>query len=73
MPVIIQSQFTSTVVEANADVFTRSYTEGENTIIEFDTTRSGSLRRSARCHCISMSVKVLCVWPAFWQSSAESA
>ena len=36
MPVIIQSQFNSAVVEANLDVFTRSYTEGENTIIEFD-------------------------------------
>ncbi|MDM8551652.1 transposase [Desulfobacterales bacterium HSG2] len=36
MPVTIQSQFTSAVVEANLDVFTRSYTEGENTIIEFD-------------------------------------
>lgn len=36
MPVIIQSQFSSAVVEANLDVFTRSYTERENTIIEFD-------------------------------------
>ena len=36
MPVIIQSHFNSAVVEANLDVFTRSYTEGENTIIEFD-------------------------------------
>ncbi len=36
MPVIIQSQFNSAVVEANLDIFTRSYTEGENTIIEFD-------------------------------------
>lgn len=36
MPIIIESQFNSAVVEANLDVFTRSYTEGENTIIEFD-------------------------------------
>lgn len=36
MPVIIQSQFTSAVVEANMDVFTRSYTEGEHTVLEFD-------------------------------------
>ncbi len=38
MPVIIQSQFNSAVVEANLDIFTRSYTEGVNTIIEFDIT-----------------------------------
>ena len=36
MPVIIQSQFTSAAAEANQDVFTRSYMEGKNTIIEFD-------------------------------------
>ncbi|WP_321496034.1 hypothetical protein [uncultured Desulfobacter sp.] len=36
MPVIIQSPFNSAVVEANLDIFTRSYTEEENTIIEFD-------------------------------------
>ena len=36
MPVTIQSQFTSAVLEANQDVFTRSYAEGENTITESD-------------------------------------
>lgn len=30
MPVIIQSPFNSAVVEANLDIFTRSYTEEEN-------------------------------------------
>lgn len=36
MPITIQTQFTSAVVEDNQDVFTRSYIEEENTIIEFD-------------------------------------
>lgn len=36
MPITIQTQFTSAVVEASQDVFTRSYIEEENTIIEFD-------------------------------------
>ncbi len=36
MPITIQTQFTSAVVEAGQDVFTRSYIEEENTIIEFD-------------------------------------
>jgi len=39
MPITIQSQSASAVVEANRDVFTRSYTERENTIIEFDMRR----------------------------------
>ncbi|WP_321492739.1 hypothetical protein [uncultured Desulfobacter sp.] len=30
MPVIIQSPFNSAVVEANLDIFTRSYTEEES-------------------------------------------
>lgn len=36
MPVTIQTRFASAVEEVNTDVFTRSYAEGENTIIEFD-------------------------------------
>jgi len=36
MPITIRTRFTSAVVEANQDVFTRSYVEGENTVIEFD-------------------------------------
>ncbi len=36
MPITIQTQFTSAVVEASEDVFTRSYTEEENTVTEFD-------------------------------------
>jgi len=36
MPITIQAQFDSAVVEAHKDVFTRSYLEGRNTIIEFD-------------------------------------
>jgi hypothetical protein len=36
MPVTVQSQFASAVAEADMDVFTRSYTEGEGTVIEFD-------------------------------------
>ncbi len=36
MSISIQCQFNSAVVEANKDVFTRSYIEGKNTIIEFD-------------------------------------
>jgi hypothetical protein len=36
MSIIIQSPFTSAVVEANEDVFSRSYIKEENTIIEFD-------------------------------------
>jgi len=50
MPVIIQSQFTSTVVEANADVLTRSYTEGENTITEFDM-RKRDYQKEAGTNC----------------------
>ncbi len=36
MPIKIQTQFDSAVVQANQDVFTKSYIEGRNTIIEFD-------------------------------------
>ena len=36
MSVIIQSQFTSAVVEANMDIFTGSYMEGKYTVLEFD-------------------------------------
>lgn len=36
MPITIQTRFASAVVEANQDVFTRSYIEEEKTIIEFD-------------------------------------
>lgn len=36
MPIAIQTQFDSAVVEAHQDVFTRSYLEGKKTIIEFD-------------------------------------
>lgn len=36
MPITIQTRFASAVAEANQDVFTRSYIERENTIIEFD-------------------------------------
>ncbi|MBF0121191.1 MAG: transposase [Desulfobacterales bacterium] len=36
MPIIIQTQFDSAVVDAHQDLFTRSYIEGKNTVIEFD-------------------------------------
>lgn len=36
MAIKIQTQFDSAVVQANQDVFTKSYIEGTNTIIEFD-------------------------------------
>jgi hypothetical protein len=41
MPVTVQSQFASAVAEADMDVFTRSYTEGEGTVIEFDMEKAG--------------------------------
>ena len=36
MTITIQTEFSSAVVEANKDVFSRSYIENGNTIIEFD-------------------------------------
>jgi hypothetical protein len=36
MPITIETHFDSAVVEANQDVFSRSYIEGTTTIIEFD-------------------------------------
>ena len=46
MPVIIQIQFTSAVIEANMDIFTGSYIEGEYTVLEFDM-RKRNLQKEA--------------------------
>lgn len=56
MPVIIQSQFTSAVVEANMDIFTGSYTEGEYTILEFDMRKRNLQKETGIKHKI--------YWPA---------
>ena len=56
MPVTIQSQFTSAVVESNMDIFTGSYTEGKYTVLEFDM-RKRNLQKEA-----GVNYKVY--WPA---------
>jgi hypothetical protein len=39
MPLIIKTQFESAVTKANEDIFTKSYLENNNTILEFDTRK----------------------------------
>lgn len=56
MPVIIQSQFTSAVVEANMDIFTGSYTEGKYTVLEFDMRKRNLQKETGINHKI--------YWPA---------
>ena len=49
MPITVQVQFESAVVDANRDVFTRSYIDGGNTVIEFDMRKRDCIEETGGC------------------------